>query len=74
MVHPSNVVQSAAAFTHDVEAMREAELRKFIKSARAFFKSFEILKFKDLSPAHIEKMVDAHHLSLSDLFTRAFSE
>ena len=61
IVHPSNTVHSAAAFIHEVEAMREAELRKFVKSAREFFKSFELLNFNDLSVAHIQKLVDAHN-------------
>ncbi len=67
IVHPSNTVQSAVAFTHDVEAMREAELKKFVKSAREFFKSFESLNFKDLSTAHIQKVVNAHKLAVPDL-------
>jgi len=28
IIHPSNTVQSAAAFTHEAEAMREVELKK----------------------------------------------
>ena len=67
IVHPSNTVQSAAAFTHEVEAMRVTELHKFVKAAREFFKSFESLNFKDLSTAHIQKMVDAHNLSVTNL-------
>jgi replicative superfamily II helicase len=67
IVHPTNTVQSAAAFTHEVEAMREAELKKFVKSAKEFFKSFESLNFKDLSTAHIQKMVNAHKLAVPDL-------
>jgi replicative superfamily II helicase len=67
IVHPSNTVQSAAAFTHEVEAMRVVELKNFVKSAREFFKSFESLNFKDLSTAHIQKMVDAHKLAVFDL-------
>lgn len=67
IVHPSNTVQSAAAFTHEVEAMRVAELHKFVKSAREFFKSFESLNFKDLSIAHIQRMVDAHNLAVPNL-------
>jgi replicative superfamily II helicase len=70
IIHPANVVESAAAFTHEVEAMREAEIRKFVKSARDFFKSFESLNFKDLSTAHIQKMVDAHNLAVPELLTR----
>lgn len=60
----------AAAFTHDVEAMRDTEFRKFVKSAKEFFKSFESLNFKDLSTAHIQKMLNAHNLAMPELFTR----
>ncbi|MGH6810779.1 MAG: DEAD/DEAH box helicase family protein [Methylocella sp.] len=69
MVHPSNTVQSAAAFTYEVEAMREDELKKLVKSVREFFKSFEALNFKDLSPALIQKMVDVHNLAVPNLLT-----
>ena len=69
IVHPSNKVQHAAAFTHEVEAMREAELKKFAKSVREFFKSFEVVDFKDLSMVHIQKMVDAYHLAVPNLLT-----
>jgi replicative superfamily II helicase len=70
IIHPSSTVQSAAAFTHDVEAMRESELKNFVKSAREFFKSFETLNFKDLSTAHIQKMIDAHKLAVPELLSR----
>lgn len=69
IIHPAHTVESAAAFTHDVEAMREAELKKFVKSGREFFKSFESLNFKDLSTAHIQKMVDAHNLAVPHLLS-----
>jgi hypothetical protein len=49
--------------------MREAEIRKFMKSAREFFKSFESLNFKDLSTAHVQKMVDAPDLAVPELLT-----
>jgi hypothetical protein len=67
IIHPSNSVESAAAFTHEVGAMRVAELKSFTKSVREFFKSFEALNFKDLSTAHIQRMVDAHKLAVPDL-------
>jgi hypothetical protein len=57
----------AASFTHEVEAMRPSELNKLVKQVRAFFKSFETLNLKDLSPAHTQKLVDAHGLSISSL-------
>jgi len=40
-----------------------------VKSTREFFKSFESLNFKDLSTAHIQKMIDAHNLAVPDLLT-----
>jgi replicative superfamily II helicase len=67
IIHPSNSVESAAAFTHEVGAMRVVELKSFTKSVREFFKSFEALNFKDLSTAHIQKMVDAHKLAVPNL-------
>lgn len=70
IIHPSNTVQSAAAFTHEVEAMRDSELRKFVKSAREFFKAFESLNYKDLSTSHIQKMLAAHNLTVPELLTR----
>jgi replicative superfamily II helicase len=67
IVHPTNFVASAAAFTHEVVAMRESELKRLVKSIREFFKSFESLNFKDLSTAHIQKLVDGHGLSVEKL-------
>jgi replicative superfamily II helicase len=67
MIHPSNVEASAAAFTHEVEVMRETELKKLVKRLREFFKSFEALNFKDLSTGHIQKLIDSHGLSVPSL-------
>lgn len=69
IIHPSYVVPSAAAFTHEVEAVREPDLRRLVKSVREFFKAFEGLNFKDLSIAHIQKLVDAHGLSVPIILT-----
>ena len=69
IIHPSNVVPSAAAFTHEVEAVREIELKRFVKSVREFFKAFEGLNFRDLSVAHTQELVDAHGLSVTSLLT-----
>jgi replicative superfamily II helicase len=69
IVHPANTVQSAAAFTHEVEAMREAEIRKFVNSAREFFKSFESLN-KDLSTAHnlaVQELLTCYSKKLHNL-------
>jgi replicative superfamily II helicase len=67
IIHPAHAVQSAAAFTHEVEAMRETELKRFVQSVRAFFKSFESLNFKDLSVSHVQTLLNLHKLSVSDI-------
>ncbi len=67
IVHPAGKIESAAAFTHDVLGVREADLRKLERGCREFFKAFEGQDLKDLSPKHIQKLVDAHGLSVSDL-------
>ena len=69
IIHPSNTVPSSAAFTHEVEAVREANLRQLVKAVREFFKSFETANFRDLSMAQIQKMIDAHKLSVSNLLS-----
>jgi replicative superfamily II helicase len=69
IIHPAKRIESAAAFTHDVQVVPVAELRKFEKACREFFKGFEGQNFADLSPQHIQKMVDSHHLSIDDLQT-----
>lgn len=64
IIHPAGKVQSAAAFTHEVEGMRERDLKKFVQSCRAFFKAFEGLNFKDLSDEHTQRLMDLHNLSV----------
>ena len=69
IIHPTHVVESAASFTHDVEAMRESELKKFVKAVRELFKGFENRDFKDLSDRHIQQLIDTHGLSASAVTT-----
>ena len=53
IIHPAYVVESAANFIHDVEVMREKELKHFVNTIGRFFKSFELFDFKDLSESNI---------------------
>ncbi|EMN1930502.1 DEAD/DEAH box helicase family protein [Burkholderia ambifaria] len=69
IIHPSGKIQSAAAFTHEVEGMRESNLKNLVKSCRAFFKSFEGLNFKDLSDEHTQRLIDLHNLSVSAILS-----
>lgn len=67
IVHPAAKIESAGAFTHEVEGMRESDLKKFVKACRDFFKSFESQDLKDLSSTHIQKMLNAHNLGTDAL-------
>ena len=69
IVHPTHKVHRSAAFTHEVEVVRVAELRKLTKAAREFFKSFEVLDFKSLSTRHIQTLVDRHCLDVGSLLS-----
>lgn len=70
IVHPAKKVESAAAFTHEVEVMRENELKSLVKSVREFFKSFESINFQDLSTVHIQNLLNTHKLAVDDLLSR----
>ncbi|THJ36167.1 DEAD/DEAH box helicase [Lampropedia aestuarii] len=69
IIHPAGKIQSAAAFTHSVEGMREHDLKKLVKSCRAFFKAFEGLNFNDLSDEHTQKLIDLHNLSVPEILS-----
>ena len=69
IIHPSGKIQSAAAFTHKVEGMREGDLKRLTKSCRAFFKAFEGQNFKDLSDEHTQKLIDSHDLSVTHIIS-----
>lgn len=74
IVHPANKIQSAAAFTHEVDGMSENDLKRLVRAARAFFKSFENQNLRDLSVLNIQALIDAHHLSVDDLINRYCSK
>lgn len=67
IMHPTHKVASAAAFTHPVEIMRETELNHFVKNIREFFNSFESLDFHNLSPLHIQGLINSHKLSIPSI-------
>lgn len=69
IIHPSSKIHSAAAFTHEVEGMRDSDLKRFVRSCCDFFKSFEPLNFKDLSAEYTQRLIDLHNLSVSALLS-----
>ncbi|MGT2441026.1 hypothetical protein ACU4GH_40400 (plasmid) [Bradyrhizobium betae] len=70
IVHPAGKIESAAAFTHTVEGVREADLKRLVKATREFFKSFESQNLTDLSASHIQTVLNAHGLSVPDLLSK----
>jgi hypothetical protein len=67
MIHPAGKIESAAAFLDEVEGMREADLRRLVRAARDFFKSFESRSLTDLSAADIQSLINAHELQVTDI-------
>jgi replicative superfamily II helicase len=70
IIHPAGKIESAAAFTHEVEGVREADLKRLVKAARGFFKAFEAQDLKDLLGTHIQKLMNEHGLSVTDLLSK----
>lgn len=70
IVHPATKIESAAAFTHEVEGVRESDLKKLVKATREFFKSFESQNLDDLTTTHIQKVLDAHQLSVPHVLSK----
>lgn len=67
MIHPTNVVQSAAAFLQPVDIMRVNELKSFVNRVKLFFKSFESQDLASLSVPHVQQLIDHHELGASSL-------
>ena len=70
IVHPTHKIHRSAAFTHEVEVVRVAELQKLTKAVREFFKNSERLDFRSLSTRHIQTLVDSHGLSVESLLAK----
>ena len=70
IVHPSHVVQRAAAFTHEVQTVRVVELQRLTGAVKGFFEAFETMDFQSLSPTHVQKLIEEHGLDLSSLLSK----
>ena len=67
IIHPAQKIESAGSFTHDVQVVRPAELKKLVKAVRTFFNGFEHVNFSDLSAHHIQKLVDSNGIAVSEI-------
>ena len=72
-IHPAYQVQSAAKFLSEVRAMRDKELKVFVKAVRKFFQAFERLNFNDLSLPHIQNLLNEHVLDVPSLLEGSFT-
>src|SRR5690606_16485166 len=63
IVHPSRKLETATALLQETFVVRDEQLKKLTKAAAKFFKAFETLQFSNLSPLHVQGMVNAHGLS-----------
>lgn len=70
VIHPAGKIESAAAFTHKVEGVREADLRNLVKAVQGFFKEFEAQNLKDLSVANIQDLLNVHKISVADVISQ----
>ncbi|MGX5712618.1 hypothetical protein ACWKWJ_07960 [Sphingopyxis terrae subsp. ummariensis] len=69
IIHPAKRIESAAAFTHQVEGVTEQDLKRLVRACRAFFKSLEAQNFSDLSAAHLDGLIKSHKLSVEDFLS-----
>ena len=70
IIHPAGKIESAAAFTHEVDGVHEADLKRLVKATREFFKSFESIAIKDLADSNLQTLMNAHGLSVPDLLSK----
>lgn len=69
IIHPAKRIESAAAFTHEVEGVTEQDLNRLVRACRAFFKSLEGQNFSDLSAAYLNGLIKSHKLGVEDIIS-----
>lgn len=73
LIIPTLKVSKAAAFTDDVEVMRDKSLSRLRKNVKDFFHEFEALDLGNISESKVQKLLDAHGLG-TDSITSEYSE
>lgn len=67
MIIPAVKAGKAAAFTDEVEVMRDRSLSKLRRKVKAFFGEFESMDFGSISESKIQELLDAHTLGIEAL-------
>ena len=70
LVHPAKALNAASAFLQDVDVMRRKDLERLGANLRKFFAEFKNVDLKDLSPEHVQRLLDLHELGVQDLLTK----
>jgi replicative superfamily II helicase len=73
LIIPTLKVGKAAAFTDEVEVMRDKSLTKLRRNVKAFFQEFESLDLGNISEGKVQKLLNAHSLG-TDSITSEYSE
>ncbi len=69
IIHPAKRIESAAAFTHEVEGITEQDLSRLVRACRNFFKSLEGQNFSDLSVAYLDGLIKLHKLDVNNIIS-----
>lgn len=67
LVIPTKNVARAAGFTDEVKIMRNKNLKKIVNNVRNFYSEFKTSDFTSFSEEQIQKHLDTHQLSVSEL-------
>lgn len=70
LVHPAKKLGAAAAFLCDVEGVRKPSLDKLAANVRKFFGEFKTVDLRDISPEHVQRLLDSHGLGVADLWSK----
>ena len=64
IVIPTRKLTRKASFTHDVVVLKKNGLTQLVKNLKRFTDQLKGVDFKDLSERNIQKLMDAHKLSI----------
>jgi len=67
IVIPTRKLTRKASFTHDVVVLKKNGLTQLVKNLKRFTDQFKGVDFKDLSERNIQKLMDAHKLSIDTI-------
>ncbi len=67
LIIPTRNLSYYGDFTHEVEIMRKANLKKLKNNTKNFFKEFSAYSWREVTDQKIQEFIDAHSLDLKSL-------